>query len=403
MAATLKRVCVFSTGQPDPTQGGGGIFNYLVIDHLLSRGVEVRALFRAAIGGIKKHFNDDYVERLKARGLVAEFFPDLPVSHGHLFGMPLLKALHKADMCGAELDKRSGFFDGVDGAISMDLGWAFALANRGPRSVCILADPVHQRMRHSYALVSHPLNPFAWKRRAQVWSMDRAIHGLAQELGTKNIIGSLSPFDAAEYSAAGLACRHFRWCSLAPTAPARAAGRERRDRLVALHVGTLETSASRDMLRFWHSDLLPALGRMGLKIEIRFVGMASERFESKYPNITVTYLGKLDSIDDEFANADVFLSPLNYAIGVRTRVITAMSFGIPVLASPSVAQGLPELIDGRDVLYAKDGESAAKLLEKLHNDPSLGDTVGRAGRETWLKLFNPAVNIPALAAPLAGE
>jgi glycosyltransferase involved in cell wall biosynthesis len=159
------------------------------------------------------------------------------------------------------------------------------------------------------------------------------------------------------------------------------------------------------MLDYWRDELFPALAALPFPVEIRFVGAPGAVLEERpeWPNLRLRFLGHLEQVAGEFARAAAFLSPMKHPTGIRTRVVTALSHGVPVIADPTTAPGLPELEDGRDVVYAARPEAVAAALRRVRDDPEWAETIGAAGRSTWERHFDPARNVPRLLEPLGLE
>jgi glycosyltransferase involved in cell wall biosynthesis len=87
---------------------------------------------------------------------------------------------------------------------------------------------------------------------------------------------------------------------------------------------------------------------------------------------------------------------MNYRVGVRTRILTALAHGVPVVASTAAALGLPELRDGVDIVYADNGPAVAGILSRLADDASLVERLGAAARTSWERFYDARVNVPAL-------
>lgn len=302
--------------------------------------------------------------------------------------------IHQLAVCRRALAALKPRLSEFDACLSLDLGWAIAISEKdiAGRRVSLLGDPVYNRL--AYGLTLDPLRPGSWKTWAQVKSMGFAYRKMRERLGLRGTIGSFSPQHAQEYRDQGIPCRHFR--SFSPAVSARKNSPEVRGKLVALHVGSLQTSASRSMLNYWDQELFPKLANLPFNIEIRFVGKVASRMESRWKNIQLVFLGHLESIDDEFANAHVFFSPMKYPIGTRTRVVTSMAYGTPVIADESAAGGLPELVGGRDLLYASSPAEVAAAFERAYRDENLLREISKNGRHAWETYYNPEKNVDVI-------
>lgn len=174
-----------------------------------------------------------------------------------------------------------------------------------------------------------------------------------------------------------------------------------KERLIALHVGSLATSAGHDMVAYWRDEMLPALASSDIDLQIRVVGndggAPAEFLDWSRPELVFT--GHLDSIVEEVAQADIFLCPLKYPVGVRTRIITALAYGLPVIADRTAAAGLPELVDGRDILFTSSGPEIAEAVRLIGDDGGVRHGLSRSARLAWETFYDPRVNAPVLFEP----
>lgn len=389
------KVAILSIGIPDPTQGGSGIFNYYVVRELLRRGCDVHALFRVNQVFLKGHTVKGYLKDLSDAGLKYDFVQEAVYGHIYDTGYDLIRKLHQLQACKAAVDEFSAMLGQVDACISLDLGWALAIKHINASSLYMLGDPVHERMRHGRP---YPLwKPSALKSWIQMRSLDtdRTWSKLAAALNGKTL-GSFSPHHAQYYREKGIVCRDYRWFSAEVDKPAVDAIRLRADRLRILHVGGLETTASKNMLEYWSNELFPMLSNLDFAIDIMFVGRGSADIASEWKNIDIRYMGYEDDLGDAFAQADVFLSPMKYPVGTRTRIITALSYGVPVIADSTAALGLPELSDGEDILYADDAGEICERLALVYSDPPNAQKIGEQARRAWEKHYNPVKNVHVL-------
>ena len=393
----MPDVAFCSVGLPDPTQGGSGIFNYLVPKYLLERGVSVRAWFRYPdwFAGAAR---PQYLEELERLGLEAEHAVATPSPDA--FGLGLIERNHQVVLCREIVERERAALESADAVISLDLGWALALAPVDRPHVAVLGDPQERHLAEGFRLDVR--SRASWRRWLQVQSLRGVWRRLRPQLeaydGERRVLGHWSPHHAAELRTVGIACRHLQWFTPDPGPVERHPSRD--GALVMLHVGALGTTASRRMLAYWRDALFPAFATLPFELEIRLVGAGGDDLAgyAQPPNVRLRLLGQLDDVTGEFARAAVFFTPMKHRTGIRTRVVTALSHAVPVIADETTTLGLPELVDGRDVVYASDAAAVYAALERMHDEPDWAEAIGAAGRATWERHFDPAQNIPKLTA-----
>jgi glycosyltransferase involved in cell wall biosynthesis len=370
-----------------------------VCSWLLARGVEVHGVFRVAEWFEQEQIDAAPVRELERNGLRVEIVRERP-GRRRSIGVQLLEDAHQAAASAAAVADRRMPLARLDATLSLDLGWALALDALHAPAVAILGDPLRGRLRV-------PSGARPWSRReldrhVRLLSLSRTSKALAVRLagydGSRRVLGSLSPAEAAALTREGLPVRHFRWFT---PDPAPEPWQPRRDPLRLLHVGALATTATRAMFQEWDRAVLPAIAELPFEVEIHLVGRGSlPEFRSLPPNLRVLARGHVDDLHGEFAQAAAFLSPMRYPVGVRTRVITALSHGVPVIADPSASTGLPELTGGADILWARRRGDYAAALRLVHDDVERSELVAAAARRAWERWYDPAQNLPALVQPL---
>lgn len=85
---------------------------------------------------------------------------------------------------------------------------------------------------------------------------------------------------------------------------------------------------------------------------------------------------------------DVFVLP-SFAEGTSKSVIEAMAHGLPIITT--TVGGLPDLLTPDAGILVPPGDTAAlaAAMQRLASDPALRESMGRAARERYLKLFAP--------------
>ena len=85
------------------------------------------------------------------------------------------------------------------------------------------------------------------------------------------------------------------------------------------------------------------------------------------PDIEVT--GQVEDLRPYFDGARVFAATIRYGAGIKGKVATAMSYGVPVVATTIAAEGM-FLVDGRDVSIADDAKTIARSILEIYEDPA---------------------------------
>jgi len=101
------------------------------------------------------------------------------------------------------------------------------------------------------------------------------------------------------------------------------------------------------------------------------------RLARKDPSIVVT--GFVKDMSESLGQASVFVAPIRTGIGMRTKIVEAMAWGLPVVTTRLALEGI-EGEDGKDFIVAeKPVEFAARVVDLL-NDPPRRTAMARNAR-----------------------
>jgi hypothetical protein len=186
----------------------------------------------------------------------------------------------------------------------------------------------------------------------------------------------------------------------------RGARSRRPERPRLLLIGHLRGASTLAGLRLFTEQVLPrlerALGPDGFEVRVVGAYEPPEHLRAALARASVRVLGYVDRVDEEFASADALLVPTSIPLGTRVRIISAFSFGCPVVAHRANALGIPELAHEENVLL---GRSAGDLVDgfvRLARDESLRARLEQAGRATFEQYFAPSAAAARIEAMLEG-
>jgi glycosyltransferase involved in cell wall biosynthesis len=189
-------------------------------------------------------------------------------------------------------------------------------------------------------------------------------------------------------------CRHLRtpiWDK--PGGPRRRDDGRRR----ILLIGHLRGTSTQDGLDFFLEDVLPLLERrLGGDFEIRLAGgfEPPPDLRARLEGSPITLLGHLPDPDAEFDTADCIVVPTTIPLGARVRIVTALSFGCPLVVHAANARGIPELSHEENALVGDDARSLADGIARAVEDAELRRRLSSEGRATYERCF---------ALPVAGQ
>lgn len=179
--------------------------------------------------------------------------------------------------------------------------------------------------------------------------------------------------------------------------------REPRILMISANVaGTSTASGFGPLIR----DVVPALdrvfGRDGYSLHILGKGKPGGHFHEMDSHPAIRLRGRIVPPDAEFLSANILLVPNSITLGVRVRVITALSFATCVVAHESNAVGIPELRHGQNALLAADGPALAKEAIRALSDEPLRRRLAMEGRLAYERHFKDDVAAGSIVKELEG-
>ena len=125
---------------------------------------------------------------------------------------------------------------------------------------------------------------------------------------------------------------------------------------------------------------------------------AAVRRLGRLPGIEVH--ADVDDLGPYLAAATIAIAPMASGSGVPMKVLEAWAAGLPVVAHPWSAAGLPA--DARDALAVADGaDEWHRAVTRLLTEPSAAAGLAERGRELWRRDYHPERVDEALRAALA--
>ncbi len=85
---------------------------------------------------------------------------------------------------------------------------------------------------------------------------------------------------------------------------------------------------------------LSMIRRNGAPFKLRVIGVASDSSIGKLSHPDIEYLGYVEDMDHIFLNSDFVFCPIHGGTGIKTKVVEALSYGIPVLTTQDGLSGL---------------------------------------------------------------
>ncbi len=132
-----------------------------------------------------------------------------------------------------------------------------------------------------------------------------------------------------------------------------------------------------DAVRYFLDEIFPLLkaGEPDLRFVMAGANPTPELLALAREDVIVT--GMIDDLREVFDRVRVFVCPLRIGAGAKGKVASAMSYGLPIVATSIGAEGMG-LVDGETVLVADTPAEFAAACLRLYRDRALWESVSAA-------------------------
>jgi glycosyltransferase involved in cell wall biosynthesis len=162
-----------------------------------------------------------------------------------------------------------------------------------------------------------------------------------------------------------------------------------------LLLGNVQNTASILGLRMLAQKVLPGLdlrlGRNGYEVHIVGSGTMQPEIRGILQHPAVKLRGFVDDAALEFYTSHIYLSPITYPVGSRTRILAGMPYGSCIVAHSAAALATPELVHGENCLLAPKVEDLPRLIEAAIRDDEMRVEMEQRARAAFELHFAPEV------------
>jgi GT2 family glycosyltransferase/glycosyltransferase involved in cell wall biosynthesis len=157
-----------------------------------------------------------------------------------------------------------------------------------------------------------------------------------------------------------------------------------------LFIGGFEHPPNYDAMEYFLDDIFPLIVEKDPEIRIYVVGSQPPEALSARASKNVIVTGFVSDIEPYFNKVKLSIAPLRYGAGIKGKINTSMSFGVPVVATTMAAEGM-RLVDTEDVLIGDTAEEFASQVLLAYTDKDLWKKLSEAGKKNIEKYFSFSV------------
>jgi glycosyltransferase involved in cell wall biosynthesis len=212
-------------------------------------------------------------------------------------------------------------------------------------------------------------------RRYEAWICRRARLTVAVSREDRDLLGAGAPGAPIREVPTGVDTGYFR-PNGTPEAPVE-----------LVFTGSMDWHPNEDAIRYFISDILPAIRREVPEAALTVVGRnPSGALKLAAAEARVRVTGTVEDVRPYIDAAAVYVVPLRIGGGTRLKVFEALSMGKAVVSTTVGVEGLP-LVPGEHYLKADDPAAFASAVAGLLRDPLRRRALGRAGQGLVLEHF----------------
>ncbi|MFN3868385.1 MAG: glycosyltransferase, partial [Hyphomicrobiaceae bacterium] len=152
-----------------------------------------------------------------------------------------------------------------------------------------------------------------------------------------------------------------------------------------------------DAVEYFASAILPLVARELPGVPFYAVGSKPPEKLRQLPGVTVS--GFVEDLRDYVDRCRIAVVPLRYGAGIKGKLATSMSYGLPSVTTSMGAEGM-ELVDGREVVIADTPEAFAAAVVKLYRDEAIWNAISDAGLAYVDRMYSRAAGRRIIATVL---
>jgi len=168
-----------------------------------------------------------------------------------------------------------------------------------------------------------------------------------------------------------------------PVMPTGPTAREDGDPAVLLFVGSLTYAPNLDGLRWFTTEVLPAVRSRRPDVELRVVGSGGEGLDWLAAAPGVTMVGQVDELDGELRRASAVVAPILWGAGTRIKILEAFAHRVPVISTTVGAEGL-DVGHEHEVMLADDPARFADDCLRVLQEGELRERLIERAYETFV-------------------
>ena len=157
--------------------------------------------------------------------------------------------------------------------------------------------------------------------------------------------------------------------------PSSIAWKDRRD---VVFIGGFAHPPNADAVKYFVSEVWPLLRDTGFSEHFIIAGSYVPDEIAALASDNIIVRGFVEDLSDIFGKCRLSVAPLRYGAGVKGKVVTSLSYGVPCVATKIAAEG-SGLVHNENILVADDAGKMAGMIRTLCTDQRLWEKLSQSG------------------------
>lgn len=155
-----------------------------------------------------------------------------------------------------------------------------------------------------------------------------------------------------------------------------------------IFIASFEHGPNADAIRWYLTEIHDRVRVRLPEFELSVIGTDVPHWLRAWRQPGVRVLGAVADLDAPFAQARLSIAPLRFGAGVKGKINTSQSYGVPVVATTIGVEGM-QLVHGESVWVADAPDAFAAGVALVHEDPAVWARLADGSRRNLAEHFSP--------------
>lgn len=143
-------------------------------------------------------------------------------------------------------------------------------------------------------------------------------------------------------------------------------------------IGHFTHAPNVDAMRFFLGEVWPKVREVMPEVRFDIIGKDFPTDLSPLLDDAVTVHGLIRDLDTIFPSIRVCIAPLRFGAGLKGKLVTSLSYGVPSVVSPIAIEGMG-MVDGEHALVAESPAQWVEQIQRLYSDEACWQHISAQG------------------------